>query len=57
MMATLGFMPIRACFDGRYKLVINLLEKDELYDLREDPGEMRNLIDEASTAAIRDKSA
>jgi uncharacterized sulfatase len=50
----LGFQPIRACFDGRYKLVINLLDKDELYDLKEDPGEMRNLINEETTAAIRD---
>lgn len=50
----LGFQPIRACFDGRYKLVINLMDKDELYDLKEDPGEMRNLINEDSTTAIRD---
>jgi len=51
----LGYQPIRACFDGRYKLVINLLDKDEFYDLKEDPGEMRNAINDAATAAIRDR--
>ena len=39
-----GFQPIRAVFDGRYKLVINLLSSDELYDLQNDPDEMDNLI-------------
>ncbi len=39
-----GFQPIRAVFDGRYKLVINLLSQDELYDLGQDPHEMENLI-------------
>jgi uncharacterized sulfatase len=51
----LGFQPIRACFDGRYKLVINLLDKDELYDLKDDPGEMCNLIDDEKTAEDRDR--
>ena len=40
-----GFQPIRCTFDGRYKLSINLLDKDELYDLEKDPYEMNNLID------------
>jgi uncharacterized sulfatase len=40
-----GFQPIRCVFDGRYKLVINLLETDELYDLSEDPTEEINLIE------------
>ena len=40
-----GFQPIRAAFDGRYKLVINLLATDEFYDLETDPHEMKNLID------------
>lgn len=40
----MGFQPIRAAFDGRYKLVINLLTSDELYDLQADPQEMENLI-------------
>lgn len=39
-----GFQPIRCVFDGTYKLVINLLTTDELYDLNKDPSEMNNLI-------------
>ena len=49
-----GFQPLRACFDGRYKLVINLLVTDELYDLETDPEEMVNLIDSGEHAAVRD---
>ncbi len=37
-------IPIRAVFNGRYKLVLNLFQTDELYDLEEDPAELRNLI-------------
>ncbi len=40
-----GFQPMRAVYDGRYKLVLNLLSGDELYDLVSDPDEMQNLID------------
>ncbi len=40
-----GFQPLRAVFDGRYKLSINLLSTDEFYDLETDPHEMNNLID------------
>ena len=50
-----GFQPIRACFGGHYKLVINLLTSDELYDLETDPGEMTNLIDSADHAEVRDR--
>lgn len=39
-----GYQPVRAVFDGRYKLVINLMTSDELYDLQEDGQEMENLI-------------
>lgn len=39
-----GYQPVRAVFDGRYKLVINLMTSDELYDLKEDIQEMNNLI-------------
>lgn len=39
-----GFQPMRAAFDGRYKLALHLLSQDELYDLAADPGEVRNLI-------------
>ena len=48
-----GFQPIRAAHDGRYKLAINLLTSDELYDLHADPHEMKNLIASPAHAAIR----
>jgi len=51
----MGFQPIRSAFDGRYKLVINLLDRDELYDLESDPGETKNLINNEDTAQIRDE--
>jgi arylsulfatase A-like enzyme len=50
-----GFQPMRAAFDGRYKLSINLLSTDELYDLKSDPAEMNNLINSPLHAAIRDR--
>ncbi|MEG2045039.1 MAG: sulfatase-like hydrolase/transferase [Clostridia bacterium] len=49
-----GFQPMRSCYDGRYKLTINLMSTDELYDLEKDPEEMVNLIDNKDTAKIRD---
>ncbi|HEY3375897.1 MAG TPA: sulfatase-like hydrolase/transferase [Armatimonadota bacterium] len=49
-----GFQPIRCACDGRYKLVINLLATDELYDLETDPDELYNLIASAPHAATRD---
>lgn len=49
-----AFAPIRAVCDGRFKLAVNLLDRDELYDLADDPGELRNLIDESACAAARD---
>lgn len=48
-----GFQPIRCCFDGRYKLVINLLTTDELYDLEKDPDEMVNLIGSPQHTDVR----
>lgn len=39
-----AFQPLRAVTDGRYKLSVNLLSQDELYDLETDPHEMDNLI-------------
>jgi uncharacterized sulfatase len=50
-----GFQPFRAVVDGRYKLVINLLTSDELYNLQNDPGEMENLIDSEQHAADRNR--
>ncbi len=49
-----GFEPIRCVFDGRYKLTINLLTSDELYDVQADPYEMKNLIEDAEHAKARD---
>ena len=39
-----GYQPVRAVYDGRYKLAVNLMTSDELYDLQEDPQELVNLI-------------
>ncbi|WP_329124155.1 sulfatase-like hydrolase/transferase [Streptomyces sp. NBC_01465] len=50
-----GFQPMRGVFDGRYKLVVNLLSDDELYDLAEDPGELRNLIGHPAHSGPRDR--
>jgi len=50
-----GFQPVRACCTPRYKLVVNLLTTDELYDLETDPYEMRNLIEDPTYAAVRDR--
>lgn len=49
-----AFQPMRCIFDGRYKLIVNLMDTDEFYDLQTDPDEMVNLIWEESTASIRD---
>jgi uncharacterized sulfatase len=49
-----GFQPIRSIFDGRYKLAVNLLSEDELYDLQEDPYEMTNLIEDDAYRSTRD---
>jgi len=49
-----GFQPIRAVCDGRYKLVVNLLGEDELYDLESDPAEVVNKISASDTASVRD---
>jgi len=48
-----AFQPIRCICDGRYKLAINLMVTDELYDLQTDPGELNNLINSADHANIR----
>ena len=50
-----GFQPIRAIYDGRYKLIINLLSSDELYDHEKDIAEMHNLINSKDYSVIRNK--
>ena len=50
-----AFAPIRGVFDGRHKLAINLLDTDELYDLADDPLELRNRIHDPARAAVRDR--
>jgi uncharacterized sulfatase len=49
-----GFQPLRCAVDERWKLNVNLLSTDELYDLREDPAEMVNLIESPRHASVRD---
>ena len=49
-----GFQPMRCVYDGRCKLVINLLSTDELYDLERDPYELENRIEDESLAGVRD---
>jgi uncharacterized sulfatase len=48
-----AFQPIRCICDGRFKLSINLMATDELYDLEADPGEMHNLIESAEHKSVR----
>ncbi len=50
-----GYQPMRAVFDGRYKLSINLLSTDELYDLKTDLGELINRIDDPAYREIRNR--
>lgn len=50
-----GFQPMRAVRDDRYKLVVNLLTSDELYDMHVDPQEMTNLIDAPEHRRRRDQ--
>lgn len=44
----------RIAITDRFKYVFNGFDFDELYDLHEDPGEMRNEVDHPSYAAHRD---
>ncbi len=51
----IGFFPIRALVNEDYKLVINLLESDEFYDLNERPHEVTNRIDDNDYTDRRDE--
>ena len=48
-----GLIPIRAIVGKRYKLVVNLHQTDELYDLSEDPHETTNRIADDSLRGVR----
>lgn len=50
-----AFQPLRAIYDGKYKLSINLMSSDELYDTEHDPYEVNNLINCSEYADIRNK--
>lgn len=45
-----GLFTERSICDGNYKYVWNLTDTDELYDLREDPYELHNIIHDESRA-------
>ncbi|WP_269523056.1 sulfatase-like hydrolase/transferase [Coraliomargarita parva] len=50
-----GFVPIRCIVQDHWKLAINLMSTDELYDLEKDPAELHNLIDSPEHAGIREQ--
>ncbi len=50
-----GLQMMRAIIGERYKLVVNLLDTDEFYDVETDPYEICNLINEESITEIRNE--
>lgn len=50
-----GLQMMRAITTQDFKLVINLMDKDELYDLQKDPYEVTNLIEDKNYTAIRNE--
>lgn len=49
-----GLQMMRAVSDGRWKLTINLMDSDELYDLESDPHEVVNRINDPLCKVKRD---
>lgn len=49
-----GLQMMRAAVSKNYKLVVNLLDTDEFYDLENDPHEVNNLINDEAFAKERD---
>ena len=49
-----GLQMLRAAVNQKYKLVINLLDTDEFYDLEKDPYEVTNQVNNPEYAAARD---
>lgn len=50
-----GLQMMRSVTDGRWKLSINLMDSDELYDLDNDPDEVKNLINVHKASKVRDE--
>jgi uncharacterized sulfatase len=50
-----SFAPIRCAVDDRFKLAINLLDTDELYDRIADPSETKNFLNDPATVAARNR--
>jgi uncharacterized sulfatase len=50
-----GLQMMRTAINNRYKLVINVLDTDELYDMEKDPHEVTNLINNEEYSAIRNQ--
>jgi uncharacterized sulfatase len=50
-----GLQMMRAATSKKYKLVINLMDKDEFYDLVADPFEVKNLIEDCNYNIHRNK--
>ncbi len=50
-----GFQPMRAIITDDYKLAIHLLSQDEMYDVKKDPKNLVNIINNEKTAKVRDE--